>query len=164
MHKLKICNQMSNVQRWVYKSIYHQRNNVTDDPIFSDQTRPWTRNTIRQMQCRKRDRKPTLFSSLLERPNIHPTLSLPWLKWTTSSSTAFDYRRSIRDAWKWNNHLLSQNIFSFCKQTNSPREHARTQSTPVMFPVIELVTLGADTSLTAARGRTGSGCRQEKRK
>lgn len=49
----------------------------------------------------------------------------------------------------------------FCKQT-PPTTHRH--STLPMFPLIEPATLGANTSPMVARGRTGSGCRQEKRK
>lgn len=54
----------------------------------------------------------------------------------------------------------------FVNRQIPPLQHTHTHihSTLVTFPVIEPVTLGADTTLTAARGRTGSGCRQEERK
>lgn len=38
----------------------------------------------------------------------------------------------------------------------------RAHSAPVTFPAIQAAAVGASASLAAARGRTGSGCRQEK--
>lgn len=68
---------------------------------------------------------------------------------------------------KWEKLASLRHVFlSLHKQTKSPSsngEHTHTVL-PMPFPVIEPVTLGAGTSLTAARGRTGSGCRQEERK
>lgn len=56
---------------------------------------------------------------------------------------------------------------SVCTHTFFPLDtqtHTFAHSTDAVFPVIEPVTLGADTSPTAARGTTGSGRRQEERK
>lgn len=112
---------------------------------------------------RKQDRKPTLSAHCWYIPTFTNHFPHHDLQQQELWLTKIDKR-----CMKWKTQLLHSTVFLCCfvNRQIPPLQHTHTHihSTLVTFPVIEPVTLGADTSLTAARGGTGSGCRQEKRK
>lgn len=75
-----------------------------------------------------------------------------------------DFRSEPARAGVWKTHSADATI-SYSPPFLGPRQlplPGRAHSDPVTFPAIQATAVGANASLTAARGRTGSGCRQEK--